>query len=76
MYDADPELHPEATRFRRIGYTDLLAHRLQALDSTAVSLAMDNEMPIVVFDMTQTGNILRAIRGEEIGTLITGEVTR
>jgi len=76
VYDADPELHPEATRFRRIGYTELLAHRLQALDSTAVSLAMDNEMPIVVFDMTQTGNILRAIRGEEIGTLITGEVTR
>ncbi len=76
VYDADPELHPEATRYSQIGYTDLLANRLGALDATAVSLAMDNEMPIVVFDMTREGNIGRAIRGEQIGTLITGEVTR
>jgi uridylate kinase len=76
VYDADPELHPDATRYSQIGYTDLLAHRLGALDATAVSLAMDNEMPIVVFDMTRGGNIVRAIRGEQIGTLITGEVTR
>ena len=73
VYDADPEKHPGATRFTRIGYTELLASRLEALDSTAVSLAMDNEMPIVVFDMTQPGNILRAVRGEEIGTRIGGE---
>jgi uridylate kinase len=76
VYDADPELHPEATRYSQIGYTDLLANRLGALDATAVSLAMDNEMPIVVFDMTREGNIGRAISGEPIGTLITGEVTR
>jgi uridylate kinase len=76
VYDADPELHPEAIRYTQIGYTDLLANRLGALDATAVSLAMDNEMPIVVFDMTRTGNILRAIQGEDIGTLIAGEVTR
>jgi uridylate kinase len=76
VYDADPELHPEAIRYSQIGYTDLLANRLGALDATAVSLAMDNEMPIVVFDMTRRGNIVRAIRGEQIGTLITGEVTR
>jgi uridylate kinase len=74
VYDADPELHPEAVRYSQIGYTQLLANRLGALDSTAVSLAMDNEMPIVVFDMTRAGNILRAIDGEPIGTLITGEV--
>ena len=74
VYDADPELHPEAVRYTHIGYTQLLANRLGALDSTAVSLAMDNEMPIVVFDMTRAGNILRAIDGEPIGTLITGEV--
>ena len=73
VYDADPEKHPEATRFTRIGYTELLASRLEALDATAVSLAMDNEMPIVVFDMTQPGNILRAVRGEAIGTRIGGE---
>jgi uridylate kinase len=76
VYDADPETHPNALRFSRIGYTELLSSRLQALDATAVSLAMDNEMPIVVFDMTVAGNIARAIRGDRIGTLISGEETR
>jgi uridylate kinase len=76
VYDADPETHPNAVRFDRIGYTELLSSRLQALDATAVSLAMDNEMPIVVFDMTVAGNIARAIRGDRIGTLISGEETR
>jgi uridylate kinase len=73
VYDADPEKHPGATRFTQIGYTELLASRLEALDATAVSLAMDNDMPIVVFDMTQPGNILRAVRGETIGTRIGGD---
>jgi uridylate kinase len=76
VYDADPETHPNAQRFSQIGYTELLSNRLQALDATAVSLAMDNEMPIVVFDMTAPGNITRAVRGERIGTLISGEETR
>ena len=76
VYDADPETHPNAQRFSQIGYTELLSNRLQALDATAVSLAMDNEMPIVVFDMTVPGNIARAVRGEPIGTLISGEETR
>jgi len=75
VYDADPETHPGATRYSRIGYTELLSKRLEALDATAVSLAMDNDMPIVVFDMTQPGNIVRAVHGEPIGTLIAGEVT-
>lgn len=75
VYDADPEQHPDARRYARIGYTDLLANRLNALDATAVSLAMDNNMPIVVFDMNRNGNIVRAVRGEPIGTLISGEVT-
>ena len=74
VYDADPEKHPGATRFTQIGYTELLASRLEALDATAVSLAMDNQMPIVVFDMTQPGNIVRAMRGEAIGTRIGDEV--
>jgi uridylate kinase len=73
VYDADPEKHPNAQRYSRIGYTDLLSNRLQALDATAVSLAMDNQMPIVVFDLTVPGNITRAIAGERIGTLISGE---
>ncbi|MEO6294732.1 MAG: UMP kinase [Candidatus Limnocylindria bacterium] len=75
VYDADPEKEPNARRYSHIGYTELLSNRLQALDATAVSLAMDNEMPIVVFDMTQPGNIARAIRGERIGTLISGDRT-
>ncbi|HEX5395920.1 MAG TPA: UMP kinase [Candidatus Limnocylindria bacterium] len=75
VYDADPEKEPNARRYAQIGYTELLSNRLEALDATAVSLAMDNQMPIVVFDMTQTGNIVRAVRGERIGTLIGGEVT-
>jgi uridylate kinase len=76
VYDADPEKHPEAQRYSRIGYTELLSNRLQALDATAVSLAMDNEMPIVVFNMTVAGNIARAVRGERIGTLIAAEESR
>jgi uridylate kinase len=76
VYDADPEKHPGAQRYSRIGYTELLSNRLQALDATAVSLAMDNDMPIVVFDMTVAGNIARAVRGERIGTLISGEEPR
>jgi uridylate kinase len=76
VYDADPEKHPEAQRYSRVGYTELLSNRLQALDATAVSLAMDNEMPIMVFDMTVPGNIARALRGERIGTLISGEESR
>jgi uridylate kinase len=75
VYDADPEKEPDAKRYSRISYTDLISNRLEALDATAVSLAMDNEMPIIVFDMTQPGNIVRAVRGEAIGTLIAGEVS-
>ncbi|MDQ2934252.1 MAG: UMP kinase [Chloroflexota bacterium] len=74
VYDADPEKHPKARRYSQISYTELLSNRLEALDATAVSLAMDNEMPIVVFDMTQPGNILRALCGEAIGSLISGDV--
>ncbi len=76
VYDADPEKEPGATRYARIGYTELLSKRLNALDATAVSLAMDNDMPIVVFDMSVPGNIARAVRGERIGTLISGDATR
>jgi uridylate kinase len=74
VYDADPEQEPAAKRYAQIGYTEVLSNRLQALDATAVSLAMDNRMPIVVFDMTVDGNIVRALRGETIGTLISDEV--
>jgi uridylate kinase len=72
VYSADPALDPSATRHDELSYTDVLAHRLAVLDSTAVSLCMDNELPIVVFDINQEGNISRAALGESVGTLIHG----
>jgi uridylate kinase len=76
VYAEDPERNPDAQRYSQIEYTDVISNRLGALDATAVSLAMDNEIPIVVFDMTQPGNIGRAVRGDEIGTLVSGRATR
>ena len=75
VYDADPEKEPGARRFARIGYTEILTNRLGAMDATAVSLAMDNKLPMVVFDMTVAGNISRAVRGERLGTLISEDAS-
>jgi uridylate kinase len=70
IYDSDPMKNPEAKRFDTLTYTDALARRLEVMDSTAFSLCMDNAMPIIVFDMSDPSNILRAVRGEAIGTLV------
>jgi uridylate kinase len=72
VYSADPALDPEATRHDEVTYTEVLSQRLAMLDSTAVSLCMDNELPILVFDINQAGNIARAALGEPVGTLIHG----
>jgi uridylate kinase len=72
VYSADPALDPEATRHDEVTYTEVLSQRLAVLDSTAVSLCMDNELPILVFDINQAGNITRAALGEPVGTLIHG----
>ncbi len=72
VYSADPVTDASAVRYDELTYTDVLAQRLGALDSTAVSLCMDNEMPILVFDINQEGNISRAALGEPVGTLIHG----
>jgi uridylate kinase len=72
VYSADPLLDPTARRLERLTYSEVLAQRLAVLDSTAVSLCMDNELPIVVFDMTAGDNIHRAALGEPVGTLIHG----
>jgi uridylate kinase len=72
VYSADPVKHPDAVRYDDLTYTEVLSKRLAALDSTAVSLCMDNEMPILVFDINQEGNISRAALGEPVGTLIHG----
>ena len=72
VYDADPSNHPEARRLPYITYKDVLAQGLGVMDSTAIALAMDNSLPIIVFDITVPGNIVRATSGEEIGTLVDG----
>ena len=72
VYDSDPHENPSAQRFGQLDYMDALSRRLQVMDSTAVSLCMDNKLPIVVFDIFETGNISRILVGEEVGTIITG----
>jgi uridylate kinase len=71
VYDADPRTHPEAVRFDTMTYDDVLTRDLKVADSTAFSLCRDNGMPIVVFELSD-GNIARVVRGEKIGTLVTG----
>jgi uridylate kinase len=70
VYDADPRQHPGASKFARLSYIEALNLQLKVMDSTAISLCMDNKLPIIVFDLAQEGNIRRAIEGEPIGTLI------
>ena len=72
VYDADPEKHPGAVRFEELTYIDVLNRQLAVMDSTAISLCMDNDMPILVFNVMQPGNVLRAVVGERIGTLVHG----
>jgi len=70
VYDADPRKIPGAVRFHQLDYSDVLRLGLKVMDATAVSLCMDNGLPIVVFDMMEKGNVVRAVRGEKIGTLV------
>src|SRR5512144_2352924 len=71
IYDADPVTHPGASRFERISYLQVLEQGLKVMDATAISLCMDNRLPIVVFNLRTPGNIRRAIEGEPIGSLVT-----
>jgi uridylate kinase len=70
VYDSDPRQNPDAVRFERISYAQVLAKGLKVADATAFTLCMDNALPIVVFDLLVHGNIGRAVRGESIGTLV------
>ena len=72
VYDADPVTHPEARRYTELTYADVLTERLAVLDATAVSLCMENDLPIIVFDLNRADNIRRAAMGEPIGTRIAG----
>jgi uridylate kinase len=70
VYDADPAKNPDAVRYDRLSYDEFLARGLKVADATAISLARDNRLPIVVFNMATEGNIARAVHGEKIGTTI------
>jgi uridylate kinase len=72
VFDADPMKHPEAVRFEELTYIDVLTRNLQVMDATAISLCMDNRLPILVFNMMRPGNIKRAVTGARIGTLVHG----
>ena len=70
VYDSDPNKNPDAKRFKELEYLDALNMRLDVMDTTALSLCMDNDLPIIVFDIFKPGNIKRILSGEEIGTVI------
>ncbi|MGH2717770.1 MAG: UMP kinase [Actinomycetota bacterium] len=70
VYDADPRRYPDATRFAEVEFLDVLNRGLQVMDSTAISLCMDNDLPIIVFDLTVGGNLRRVVLGEDVGTRV------
>ncbi|TGE31207.1 UMP kinase [Desulfosporosinus sp. Sb-LF] len=70
VYDSDPFKNPEAKKFDRLSYLDVLSKGLGVMDSTATSLCMDNNIPVIVFDLTAEGNIRRVVMGESIGTYV------
>jgi len=70
VYDKDPEKNKDASRYRAITYLDVLNQGLKVMDSTAVSLCMDNKLPIVVFDIGEPGNLMRVVEGDPVGTLV------
>ena len=73
VFDADPRSNPDARLLHRVSYLEVLQRGLRVMDATAVSLCMENRIPIIVFDLRLPGAIVRAVSGEEIGTLVTTE---
>ncbi len=72
VYDKDPMKHADAVMYKKVTYLQALEKRLGVMDATAISLAMDNDLPIVVFNLFTRGNIKRVVLGEDIGTIVTG----
>lgn len=70
MYDSDPKKNPDAVKFDRLSFLDVLNKDLKVMDSTAATLCKDNEIPILVFNLEDPENIVRAVRGETIGTIV------
>jgi uridylate kinase len=72
VYDSDPVANPDAVKFDELPYMEVLNRGLKVMDSTAISLCMDNDLPIIVFNITTDGNIVRALQGERVGTIVRG----
>ena len=70
VYDRDPNVYKDATRFATVSYMEVLQRGLKVMDATAISLCMDNDIPIVIFNLNEPGNIRRVVQGEEIGTRV------
>jgi len=73
VYDSDPKLNSEAKPYQRLSYLDVLKRQLKVMDAAAISLCMDNDLPLVVFNINHPGNLRRVLVGEPIGTLVTSE---
>jgi uridylate kinase len=73
IYDADPMIHPEAVKLQQLTYLDVLQRGLKVMDAPAISLCMENQLPIVVFDFKKSGSIQSILEGKHIGTLVRGE---
>lgn len=73
VYTSDPKKNPDAVKIPVLSYIEVLKKGLQVMDATAISLCMDNKLPIIVFDLTTGGNIKKVISGEEVGTIVKGE---
>lgn len=73
VYDADPVTHPNAKLIKRLDYLDVLKNNLKVMDSTAISLCMDNELPLLVFNLNTPGNFKKVVMGEDIGTIVRRE---
>lgn len=73
IYDADPEKFPQATKFKELGYIELLSKDLKIMDAAAISLCKENKIPIIVFDLSQPSNIMKVILGDKIGTWVGGK---
>jgi uridylate kinase len=73
VYDQDPHQHKDAKRFEQLTYTEVINRQLKVMDTSAIALCRENDMPIMVFDLNVPGNLVRAAKGEPIGTLVNGE---
>jgi uridylate kinase len=71
IYSADPEKYPDATRYETITFRECIDRNLKVMDMTAFTLCMENKLPIIVFDMNESGNLKKLVFGENIGTMVT-----